>query len=97
MLKPFQCAGKLFKVHYWHLTQCSSALLRLIDPNTDGARGTSDDTAIPIDDLVSAGEFVTFLDFIYTGFVPVNHEQQHYSAYVLFKRPSRPYPDKRVV
>jgi len=61
------CDGKLFRVPYWHLEKYSSALLRLAEPNTDGTRGTSDETAIPIDDLVSVEEFVMFLDFFYRG------------------------------
>jgi hypothetical protein len=38
-------------------------------------RGTSDEDAIPINDLVSAEEFVVFLDFFYQGFVPVHCER----------------------
>ena len=44
-------------------------LLRPAEPDTGGTGGTSDDTAIPIDDIVSAEEFVIFLDYLYRGFV----------------------------
>ena len=71
-VNPFQCGARLFKVPYWHLEKYSPVLLRLVDSDTDGTGGTSDDTAIPIDSLVSAEEFVIFLDFFYCGSVPVN-------------------------
>lgn len=96
-LNPFQCGGKLFKVPYWHLKKYSPALLPLGEPNADETRGASDDTAIPIDDLVSAEEFVIFLDFFYNGFVPLNHEQLLGVAHILSKHTSQQDPNKRVV
>lgn len=70
-LNFFQCGGRLFRIPYWHLKEYCPVLLRLAEPDAEGTRGTSDDTAIPIDDCISAEEFVMFLDFFYRGFVPV--------------------------
>ena len=74
-LNRFQCGGRLFKIPYWFLEKYSTVLLSLTVSDTNEARGTSDDTAIPIDDLLSKGEFVMFLDFFYRGFVPVIHKR----------------------
>lgn len=48
------------------------------DSVADETRGTSDDTAIPIDDHVSVGEFEILLGFFYHGFAPVHHTQRFY-------------------
>jgi hypothetical protein len=96
-LNRFQCGGRLFKVPYWHLKKYSPVLLRLDEPDTDGTRGTSNDTAIPIDDFVSAEEFVIFLDFFYRGFVPIHHGQWFCLTYILLKYPSPRDPDRRMV
>jgi len=63
------CGGTLFRIPRWHLDKyCPSLLLpEKPDGNTDGAQGTSDDTAIPIGDLISAEEFSIFLDFFYSS------------------------------
>ena len=74
-LNRFQCGGSLFKVPYWLLEKYSPVLFCLTVSDANEARGTSDDTAVPIDDLVSRGEFVIFLDFFYRGFVPNNHKR----------------------
>jgi len=74
-----QCGGRLFRILYWHLEKYCPALLRLAEPGsdseTDGTRGTSDDTAIPIGDNISAEEFAIFLDFFYRGFAQFHHLQ----------------------
>jgi len=72
----FQCGGKLFKIPHWHLRKYCPILLHLAELDTDGTRGSSDDTAIPIDDHTSVEEFVIFLDFFYRGFVPDRHVQR---------------------
>ena len=76
-----QCGRRLFRIPYWHLKKYSPVLLRLVEPDTDRTRGTSDDTAIPIDGCISAEEFVMFLDFFYRGFVLTHHVQWFRSAY----------------
>ena len=74
-LNTFQCGRKLFKLPYWHLKKYSPVLLHLAGSDTDETRGTSDSTAISIDDIVSAEQFVMFLDFFYRRFVSVDCEQ----------------------
>jgi len=61
------CGGRLFKLPHWQTERFSPVLSRLTESDTDGMRGTSDDTAIPIDDFITRGEFVMFLDFFYRG------------------------------
>lgn len=78
-MNPFQCGGELFKVPYWHLEKYSPMLLRPAESGANGTRGTSDDTAIPIDDFISKREFVIFLDLFYRGFVTVDHRRWHRS------------------
>ena len=80
-MNHFQCGGRLFKVPHWQLKKYCPVLLRLAEPNTDGTGGTSDDTAIPIDDLVSVEELVLLLDFFYCGFVPLRYVGPFRSAY----------------
>ncbi|KAF9642121.1 hypothetical protein BDM02DRAFT_3193870 [Thelephora ganbajun] len=60
------CSGRLFKIPYWHLKKYCPILLHPAKHDI-GSDGSSDDTAIPIDDYVSAEEFVIFLDFFYRG------------------------------
>ena len=69
----FQCGGRFFKIHYWYLVKYCPIMSYLVESDTDGTRGTSDDTAIPIDEWVSADEFVIFLDFFYRGSVPFHY------------------------
>ena len=79
-MNPFQCGGELFKVPYWHLEKYSPIMMLRLPvavSYADGTRGTSDDTAIPIDGIISKGEFVIFLDFFYRGFVTVNRKRWH--------------------
>jgi hypothetical protein len=66
----------------------------LVESDTDGTRGTSDDTAIPIDEWVSADEFVIFLDFFYRGSVPLHYVQLFRSAYHRLKHPPQGDPSR---
>ena len=66
----FQCGGVLFRIPRWHLDKYYPNLLLPGKPdgNNDGVQGTSDDTAIPIGDHISAEEFTIFLNFFYRRF-----------------------------
>ena len=59
----FQCGKILFRIPRWHLNKYCPSLLLPTKPD-----GTSDDTAIPIGDRVSAEEFTIFLNFFYGRF-----------------------------
>ena len=68
----FQCGGVLFRIPRWHINRYCPNLLPPAGPDggTDGAQGTSDNTAIPIGDHISAEEFTIFLDFFHNRFAP---------------------------